>query len=254
MRYYLDKYGYLYSQLVKRDFNKKYKRSVLGIFWSVLSPLLSFLVMVMVFTHFFGRTTPYYNVYLFTGQIVYGYFTEATNSGMNSFMSGASLFSKLRVPKLIFMATSNSLAFINFSLTFLVLLLFIFKDGLLSWHLILLLYPLGCMTLFNVGTGLILGTMYVFFKDIQYLYSVLTRLLMYVSAIFYSIDTYPEHIQSLFYLNPLYVYIAYFREIIIEHSIPSTHMHLLCGFYGLFLFGLGLLTYRQFNKKFIYYV
>lgn len=254
MEQYLDKYGYLYTQLVKRDFNKKYKRSVLGIFWSVLSPLLTFLVMVMVFTHFFGRTTPHYNVYLFTGQIVFGYFTEATNGGMNSFISGAGLFSKLRVPKLIFIATSNSLAFINFSLTFLVLLLFIITDGLLSWHLFLLIYPLVCMSLFNIGVGLILGTMFVFFKDIQYLYSVLTRLLMYVSAIFYSISTYPEETQKLFYLNPIYVYIAYFREIIIDHSIPTIFIHFLCGFYSVLVLLLGLITYRHFNKKFIYYV
>ncbi len=254
MKQYLEKYGYLYTQLVKRDFNKKYKRSVLGIFWSVLSPLLTFLVMVLVFTHFFGRTTAYYSVYLFTGQIVFGYFTEATNGGMNSFTSGAGLFTKLRVPKLIFMATSNTLALINFCLTFLVLLIFIIKDGLISSHLLLFLYPLFCMTLFNIGVGLVLGTMYVFFKDIQYLYSVLTRLLMYLSAIFYNVSSYPVEIQKLFLLNPIFVYITYFREIIIEQQVPSGYIHFLSAFYGVFILWFGLLLYHRFNKKFIYYV
>lgn len=250
----IDKYGYLYLQLVKRDFNKKYKRSLLGVFWSVLSPLLTFLVMVMVFTHFFGRTTPHYNVYLFTGIVVFGYFTEATKGGMNSFTSGSSLYSKLRVPKLLFMVTSNTQALLNFSLTFIVLVLFILFDDLLSWQIIFLVFPTICMSLLNVGIGLILGTMYVFFKDVQYLYSVFTRLLRYVSAIFYSIDSYPEHIQQLFYLNPVFVYVNYYRQVIIYQQIPSLFYHGLCLFYGVFFLLFGLLVYSRFHKKFIYYV
>lgn len=250
----VDQYGFLYSQLVKRDFNKKYKRSILGVFWSILSPLLTFFVMFFVFTHFFGRDTPHYSVYLFSGLVVFGYFTEATNSGMNSFVSGAGLYSKLRVPKLIFIATSNTLAFINFFLTFVVLLIFIARDDLLTWKLLYLIYPTICITFFNVGVSLILGTFYVFFKDIKYLYSVATRLLRYVSALFYTIDSYPDKIQSLFYFNPIFVYISYFREIIIYHQVPSQMVHELCLIYAVTSLLAGVVLYGKFQEKFIYFV
>lgn len=250
----VEQYGFLYTQLVKRDFNKKYKRSLLGVFWSVLSPLLTFAVMSFVFTHFFGRDMPYYSVYLFSGLVVYGYFTEATNSGMNSFVSGAGLYSRLRVPKLIFIATSNTLAFINFFLTFLVLLIFIAQDNLFSWNMLYLVYPTICITAFNIGVSLILGTFFVFFKDIKYLYSIITRLLMYVSALFYSIESYPDKMQSLFYFNPLFVYISYFREAIINQQVPSKMLHELCLIYGLISLFTGLIFYGKLQEKFIYYV
>ena len=89
------KYQFLFEELVKRDFKKKYKRTVLGMFWSVLSPLLMLLVMSLVFTQFFGRSTPHYTIYLFSGQLVFSYFTDATNSGMSSLMDNSTIFSKM---------------------------------------------------------------------------------------------------------------------------------------------------------------
>ena len=91
------KYQFLFEELVKRDFKKKYKRTVLGMFWSVLSPLLMLLVMSLVFTQFFGRSTPHYTIYLFSGQLVFSYFTDATNSGMSSLMDNSTIFSKINV-------------------------------------------------------------------------------------------------------------------------------------------------------------
>ena len=79
----LKKYQFLFEELVKRDFKKKYKRTVLGMAWSVLSPLLMLLVMKLVFTQFFGRNTPHYTIYLFCGNIVFSYFNDSTTQGMS---------------------------------------------------------------------------------------------------------------------------------------------------------------------------
>lgn len=249
-----EKYGFMFQELVKRDFNKKYKRSVFGVLWSLLSPLLMLGVMAFVFTHFFGRTTPHYTVYLFTGQIIFGYFTEATNSGMNSLLAGSAIYSKINVPKPLFILTSNSAAIINCMFTFVVLLGFIIKDQLFSPKLILLVFPFFFLTLFNLGVSLILGSLYIFFKDIQYLYSVFTRIVMYMSAIFYTIDSYSPEMQFLFHCNPIYVYIAYFREIIIDQQIPNFTIHYLCIGYGYGFFLFGMYVYQKLERKFMYYI
>lgn len=98
----LKQYQFLFEELVKRDFKKKYKRTVLGMVWSVLSPLLMLCVMAAIFGQFFGRNTAHYIIYLFSGQIIFNYYTESTNEGMNALMSNANIFSKINVPKYLF--------------------------------------------------------------------------------------------------------------------------------------------------------
>lgn len=90
---------FLFSELVKRDFKKKYKRTVLGMLWSILSPLFMLAVMAVIFTQFFGNNTEHYIIYLFSGQIIFNYFMESTSEGMNSLVANASIFTKINVPK-----------------------------------------------------------------------------------------------------------------------------------------------------------
>ena len=94
---------FLFTELVKRDFKKKYKRTYLGMLWSVLSPLMTLLVMSLVFTRFFGRTTPHYVIYLFSGNIVYSFFSDSTSGGMGSLLANAAIFTRVNVPKYIFL-------------------------------------------------------------------------------------------------------------------------------------------------------
>ena len=118
----------------------------------------------------------------------------------------------------------------------------------------MLLYPIGCLVLFNIGVGLILSALFVFFRDIQYLWSVFTQLLMYMSAIFYRIDGYSPMAQNLFLLNPVYLFIRYFRKIVIEATIPSVWFHLLMAADVLIVLGLGFRMYKKYNHRFLYYV
>ena len=123
-----------------------------------------------------------------------------------------------------------------------------------TWKFLLLLYPICLLLLFNIGVGLILSALFVFFRDIQYLWSVFTRLLMYMSAIFYSIETYPAHVRNLFLLNPVYLFIRYFRKIVIEATIPTAWFHLLMLADAAIVLGLGCLMYKKYNTRFLYYV
>ena len=126
----LKKHQFLFEELVKRDFKKKYKRSVLGIGWSLLSPLLTLLVMKLVFTQFFGRNTPHYSVYIFCGNVIWFYFNEATRGGMRALIDNASIFTKVNVPKYLFVLSKNIQALLSFLLSLVVLFLFVAFDSL----------------------------------------------------------------------------------------------------------------------------
>lgn len=251
----LKKYQFLFEELVKRDFKKKYKRTVLGMAWSVISPLLTLLVLKLVFTQFFGRTMQHYTIYLFCGNLVFSYFNESTSQGMTSLMSNASIFTKVNVPKYLFLLSKNTQTLINFGLSLCVFFMFCLFDRILfTWKFILLLYPICLLVLFNIGVGLVLSALFVFFRDIQYLWSVFTMLLMYCSAIFYSVSSFSEPVQRLFLINPVYLFIKYFRCIVIDGSIPSLQYHLLMLADVLIVCGLGAWMYKKYNTKFLYYV
>ena len=249
------RHQFLFEELVKRDFKKKYKRTVLGMAWSILSPLLMLLVMRLVFTQFFGRGMEHYTTYLFCGNLVFSYFSESTGQGMTSLMGNAGIFTKVNVPKYLFLFSKNVQTLINFGLTLCVFFMFCVLDGItFTWKFICLLYPICCLVLFNVGVGLILSAMFVFIRVIQYLWSVFTQLLMYMSAIFYTIDSYSYTVQCLFLLNPLYLFIRYFRKIVIEATIPTIWFHLLMLADVIIVFGIGCWMYKKYNTRFLYYV
>ena len=175
----LKKQSFLFEELVKRDFKKKYKRTVLGLLWSMLNPLMSLLVMALVFTQFFGRNMPHYIIYIFCGNLIFTYFREATTGGMQALTANAGIITKVNVPKYLFLFSKNISALINFGLSLIIFFVFVKIDGIaFTWKFILLLFPIICLVLFNVGMGLILSAMFVIFKDIQYLYDIFTTLLM----------------------------------------------------------------------------
>lgn len=251
----LKMHQFLFEELVKRDFKKKYKRTVLGMGWSVLSPLLSLLIMRLVFTQFFGRNTPHYTTYLFCGNLVFAYFNESTTQGMSSLMSNASIFTKINVPKYLFLFSKNIQCLINFGLTLVVFFVFCFLDHItFTWRFIMLIYPIFFLMLFNLGAGLILSALFVFFRDIQYLWSVFVQLLMYMSAIFYTVDSFSPTIQRIFLLNPVYLFIRYFRLIVINATVPSLQYHLYMAFVALLFLGVGCWIYKRYNHQFLYYV
>ena len=251
----LERHQFLFEELVKRDFKKKYKGTVLGMAWSVLSPLLMLLVMRLVFSHFFGRNMEHYTTYLFCGNLIFAFFNESTGQGMSSLLNNANIFTKVNVPKYLFLLSKNVQCLINFGLTLCMFVLFCFLDKItFTWRWILLLYPICGLVCFNIGVGLILSALYVFFRDIQYLWGVFTQLLMYMSAIFYSIDSYSPLVQHAFLLNPVYLFIRYFRKIVIEATIPSLWFHLLMAFDVLVAVGIGSWMYKKYNHQFLYYV
>jgi ABC-2 type transport system permease protein len=251
----IKKYQFMFEELVNRDFKEKYKRSILGMGWSVLSPLLTLLVMKVIFSTFFGKDIPHYTIYLFSGNIVLSYYRESTRNGMNSLVDNAGIFTKINVPKYMFVLSKNVSALVNFALTLAVYFVFCAFDGIrFNFRMLLLVYPIACLLLMNIGIGMVLSALYVFFRDIRYLYDVLLTLVNYMSAVFYTVDKFPAQYRRLFLLNPVYVYIKYFRVIVIEHKIPSLAYHGLCALYAMLFLALGMVIYKKYNHQFLYYL
>ena len=247
-------YKFVFTELVKRDFKKKYKRSVLGVMWSMLAPLFTLLVMNFVFGTVFGRSQEYYTIYLFSGWLIFQYYNEATNGAMNSLMSNANIFSKVKVPKYMFLFSRITSSSINFFLTLIIYFVFVIAYRLpFTWKFITLLYPIICMFILILGIGLILSALFVFFKDVQYLYGVFTTALMYATPIFYSADMLGDK-AWVFYINPLYYYVTYFRSVVIDGVIPTLWFHGVMLAISLLLFAIGCWMYKKYNYKFLYYV
>ena len=174
---------------------------------------------------------------------------------MNSLMMNANIITKINVPKYLFLLSKNVSSLINFGLTLIIFFLFVAIDGIpFTPKFFMLLFPILCLIVFNIGVGFILSAMFVIFKDIQYLYDIFTLLLMYLSAIFYPVDSFSTTVQHLFYVNPMFTYISYIRSIVLHNTIPPLWHHGLCLLYALLAISIGALIYKRNNYKFLYYM
>lgn len=244
---------FLLGQLVRRDFRDRYKRTFFGVIWSMLSPLLQFTTQALVFSYFFKRGEHFIS-YLIVGNIVYHYFSDATGQSMFAFTSNIGIISRIRIDKTLFLLSKNISCLINFFLTFVIMFAIVLIDGIrpdVIW--ICLCYPILCLFFFNMGIGYILSTLHVFFRDTQYFYGLLSHNLIYFCAIFYRISAFPDNIQKLFFLNPVYCYIYYFRSVILYKTLPSYEVNLRCFLYALVFFLLGRAVYAANNKRFFNY-
>ncbi len=245
------RYRELLAELVKRDIKVRYRRSVLGMIWSVLNPLLTMLVMSFVFSNIFRNNLPNFPVYLLTGQLVFSFFSEGTNRCMSSIIENRSLLLKVYIPKYIFPMSRVSASLVNmlFSLIALVIVM-IFTGTPLSWTM--LLVPLLFVYLFTfvLGMGLLLSCLAVFFRDVLHLYGVVLTAWMYVTPIFYPVEILPEIGQVLVRFNPMFHYVRFMRHCIWAQEWPVFNMHAFCIGFSLIALSAGLYAFFKNQHKF----
>lgn len=258
-KYVWIKYRFLLGQLISRDFKVKYKRSVLGVFWSLLYPVLTMAVMAMVFTNVFKFTTPDVNylAYLLSGLVLFNYFSEATNLSMSSVVANFSLINKVYIPKYIFPLSKCLFVGINFLLSLIPLYVVLLATGtgINIYHLFL---PYGylCMFLFTLGFGLILASVAVFLRDMFYIYGIVLTLWTYLTPIMYDIRLIEDKpvLMTLFKFNPLYWMLYFVRRIMLYHTIPEINTWIYCAIIGVGTLLVGIFVFRKTQDKFIYYV
>ncbi len=256
------KYSFLLKQLVSRDFKVKYKRSVLGVVWSLLYPVLMMCVMAVVFSNVFRFSMPGVNylVYLMTGLTFFNYYSEASNSAMSAVVANFSLLNKIYIPKYIFPLSKCLFVGINFLLTLIPLYGVIILTGSgetkchITWLHLLLPYSYLCLLIFTIGVGFILSTISVFLRDMFYIYGIVITIMTYFTPIMYDISMLAPWIQNVLKLNPLYHYITFARTIILYGEMPSVTRFLICGGSALIVFVIGIVVFKKNQDKFIYYM
>ena len=257
------RYRYLLWNLVSRDFKLKYRRSVLGVVWSVLNPLLMCLVYWAVFSSLMdmrGSGIDNFPVFLMCGQLLFNFFNEATSTSMSSVLSAAPLLKKVYIPKYIFPLEKCCFAMVNCVFSFVALaLVMVFTGSPLHWTILEVLYPLVTLFFFSLGVGLFLAAATVFFRDIMHIWSVFITALLYFSAIFYdptqmtfSIGGF--NMQQIIKLNPMYWYITGFRRTLMWGIPLDINMFLVCGLCALISMLIGVQMFRKTQDRFVLHI
>ena len=249
------KFRHLLFLMVKRDFVTRYRRSVLGVLWSVLNPLLMMLVMTMVFSMLFRHEIPFFPVYLLSGQLFFNFFSESTSQAMGSIIGNANLIKKVYVPKYVFPASRIASSLVNFGFAFIAFLFVQFVTGApFHWTILLLPIPLFYTFLFALGMGMLLSSMAVFFRDISHMYGVLLTLWMFLTPIMYPVEILPDRVFQLLHLNPMFHYVTFFRSLALDGVIPGLWANVVCLGFALLALCVGLYVTMVKQDKYILYI
>ena len=249
------RYRYMLKQLVIRDFVVKYKASFLGVLWSFLNPLFTMLVYLFVFSTLFQSSIPHFSVYLICGIVLFSHFSEATTLGLNSIIANSTLITKIYMPKYIFPISKVLSATINLLISLIPLLAVSLINGVaLSKSLLLFPYALVCQIMLCTGVALLLATCMVFFRDTQFLWSVVITMLNFLTPVFYPADIIPAQFQTLYRLNPMYQLITFLRTIVLDGVAPDPWSFLYCFLGGLIPLILGFVVFRKHQDKFVLYL
>lgn len=256
VKYNFIKYKGLFKQLVSRDIKLKYRRSILGYLWSILNPLLTMLILTIVFSRFFKFSIDNFPVYLLCGNVIFGFFSAATNQSCSSIISNGSLIKKTYVPKEIFVFSKVTSCFVEygFSLAALLLVMLITKTRFSVYNLLFVI-PSVEVFVFSLGFGLFLAQANVFFRDTQYLYGVFLTALNYLTPLFYPIDILPNNVKYFVVnFNPLYTYVDMFRQCVYRGQPITPYSIFIGASWSLGALLLGIIIFKAKQDKFILYI
>lgn len=249
------KYRFLIRQLVARDFRTKYKRSILGMFWSFLNPLLMMLVQYFVFSTIFKSDVPNFAAYLIIGTVMFNFFNEACGMALGSIVGNASLITKVYMPKYIYPLTRVMSSMVNLAISLIPLLIVCVITGV-EFHrsALLAFFFLICLTVFCLGLGLLLSAAMVFFRDTQFLWGVLSMMWMYATPIFYPETILPEKFKFILQVNPLYHFLKNTRLCILSGISPEPVVYVQCLLLALGALLIGALVFRKAQDRFVLYL
>lgn len=262
------------QEIVRKNVKLQYRNSFLGIFWTMLQPFLTMLVLLFIFTKVFGKSSDgvvCYPVYLLTGRLLYEFFTQSTTRAMRSIRNSASVLKKVYVPKYIYPISNVFSTFVTFCISLIVLVLvlgyfliknhytFQYPDLHLSWYALLCFVPIILLCIFSTGVGLILSVLNVYFKDIEYIYSVVTMMLFYVTPVMYSLNTLHKSgvntiVMKILMLNPLYSILEMFRSCVLYSTMWNWNHFLYALGISLVSLVVGLWVFYKNQDKFILHI
>jgi ABC-type polysaccharide/polyol phosphate export permease len=218
----LFEYRFLILQLIQRDILTRYKRSILGIAWTMLNPLGTMLVLSIVFSQLFAVRTPAYPFYLLSGLMAWNFFAQSTTAAMQIIVWGSGLLHKIYVPRSIFTLSAICTAMVNLVLAIVPLLLvsLILKFPL-GWAVLFLPVPMLLLAFFAFGIGLLLSTLAVYFPDVSEMYQIVLMAWMYMTPVIYPANIIPVNIQTFIRMNPMYYLLNLYRLPLYDGRLPA---------------------------------
>ena len=260
----VEKDRFILKQLVTKDFKIKYRRSFLGVAWSVLNPLLMMIVMAVVFSTIFaqgrnGAVSPeLYPLYLIVGNVTFSVMSESTNQALMSIIWASSLLKKVKVHRWVFPVQKVLFSLVNFGFSLIaVAIVMIWFHVVPTWHLILLPVCLFLLMLFCMGLGMMLSALTVFFRDIMHLWSVVITAWTYLTPIFWTTDfigRMPHVVRIIMYANPMYNYLQFMRDIFLFQTTPTFFTVGMCVAWAVVALVLGYVVFHKSEHKFILYI
>lgn len=255
---------FILKQLVSKDFKIKYRRSFLGVAWSVLNPLLMMIVMAIVFTTIFaqgrnGSITPeMYPLYLIVGNVTFAVMSDSTSQALSSIIQASSLLKKVKVHRFVFPVQKVLFSLVNFAFSLIaVAIVMLWFRVVPTWHLLLLPVCLILLMFFCMGVGLLLSAATVFFRDVMHLWSVVLTAWTYFTPIFWTTDyilKMPHILRVLMYANPMYNYLQFMREIFLFQTCPTPLEFGLCVAWAVIAMAIGYTVFHKNEHKFILYI
>jgi len=249
------KYKTLLNELVVRDIKVRYRKSVLGLLWTVLNPLLMMCVITVVFSTLFRQNIPNFPIYYLAGSLIFSFNSEATSNGLYSIIGSASLIKKVYIPKYLFPISKVLSALVNLGFSLVAMFVVMIVTGA-PFHATLLLMPLPIfyVFLFTSGLSLLLAAATVYFRDIAHFWGVFVLAWTYFTPIFYPVTILPSFAMKIMQLNPMYHYVTYMRDVVLYGTFPGMKENLICFLIGAVTLLIGLWVFYRKQDRFVLYV
>jgi ABC-2 type transport system permease protein len=251
----LRRYRDLIGQLIARAIKTRYKRSWLGIAWTMMVPLMTMGVLTLVFSQLFEFNGRQYALYVLSGLILWNFFSQSTTAAMGELVWSGGLIGRVFVPKAVFAVAAVGAGLINLVLALLAyVLIALLLAQPIPWTILLIPLPMIMTALFALGVGLVVSTGAVYFQDVMPTYEVLLTAWMYLTPIIYPVSLLPEPVQTILKFNPMYYLVISFRSLLLDGVIPEPMTLMIGSLVSIVVFGLGWLIFTRRAREYAYYV
>ena len=246
------KFQPLLNELIARDIKIKYRKSVLGVLWTLLNPLCMMIVLSIVFSNLFKFDIEYFPVYLLSGQLIFNFFSESTTNAMSAIIANGPLIKKIYVPKYLFVLSRVFSSTINLLASFTAMICVMLAMRIeLHYTVFLVILPLFFIVVFSLGVGLVLSAITVKFRDIMHLYSVFVTALMYLTPVIYPMSILPDWLRPIVLYNPITNILLMFRGVMLYNSLPSVSSIVIAVIECIVMLALGLYVFYKNQDDFI---
>ena len=245
-------YREMVYNLVKKDLRGRYKGSVLGFLWTFINPLFQLAVYTMVFSTIMRVNVDKFYMYLFIALIPWIFFTTSVLSGTISIIQNKDLIKKIYFPRIIIPISTVLATFMNMIFSMAVVILALFISGIGISYYILLLPIIMILEFFLVlGMVFLFSSLNVFFRDIEYILSIIMMIWFYMTPIVYTVEMIPEKYKTLFYLNPMTNIVIFYRDILFYKRMPSFGFMGGVFLYSLAMIVIGFFVFQKLQKNFV---